>query len=111
VQPGQAEGEGVLGDERGVRTLAARPRPAVGHEPGVEKALDPGSGQMHPPDGRELVEDRPEATGPRPVHPHEAFGLFHRHHPTARADHGLGGERPVGDDGDARLGSTHERRS
>ena len=81
-RPASAEGQGVLGDERGMRTLAARPDAAVGHEPGVEKALDPGPGEVHPADGGELLEHRAEATGPRPVHPHEALGVLDGHDPT-----------------------------
>ena len=108
VQSGQGQGQGVLGDERGVRALAAGEDATVGHEPGVDEALDPGTGEVHPADGGELLEDRAEPARAPTSPPTRAP----RRRPpsttsTAAAHHGLGRQGPVGDDGDARLGATH----
>ena len=91
----------------GIRALAAGPDPAVGHEPGLEEALDPGPGKVHPPDVGELRQDRAETARTRPVHPHEALGLLGRDDTAPGGHDRVGGRGPVRDDGDAGARSTH----
>ena len=111
MQSRQGQGEGVLGDERGMGALAARHDPTVGLEPGAEEALDPGPGEVHPADVRVLLEERGEAVGRGPVHPHQRLGVLHRDDTATRGHHGVGRQGPIRHHRHAWLGTTHGSRA
>ena len=65
AEPGQRQGERMLGHRLGVGTLGARPDPGVVEQPGLGHPLHAGERELHPPGVRHLPSH--PASPPRPT--------------------------------------------
>ncbi len=93
AEPGQGQGQGVLGHRLGVGALGARPGVVVIDEPEGQDLLHPGEGQLHPAETRGRRHLVGEALHVGRIQPHQGFGpLADVDQRAASGGHGIGGE-------------------